>query len=478
MTPLLAYRLRRDFDGSFETVYRRHVRDVYGFALGILGNPDDAEDVTQTTFMNAYRALQRGDRVQNLRAWLLAIAHNVCRQRFRTAARRPQEVELDPEAAEAFNDDDAPSAQDIRDAMTKLSFNQRTVLVLREIEGLSYEEIAQTMDVSLSAVETLLFRARKALREQLEVAERDLGCDAIQRLISLQLDGRLSRADRGLLRAHLRGCGECARFARSQRARKRVMPSLVGIPLPASLSGVFGGGASVVTAKAAAIAVSAALVGAGALVETGVVDLPGTEERQAVTTPVFGAGVDDVFSPSTGSQVPAEFSISAIDSAIESAIGAGAASGGARVEAGDGTNEQRGGQGGAGAAAVAAPGGAEGGSGGGSATGGTVGETASGVGSGLLGGGGGGGSGLLGGGSGGGGVVPPPPAGPVGDAVEAVGGAVDGVTGAVGGATGGATGGAGSKLPPPPVSLPVEPPSLPPVPPVPNPVPGGGPSLP
>src|SRR3712207_7097654 len=88
MTPLLAYRLRRDLDGGFEAVYRNHVRDVYGFSLSILGNAADAEDVTQTTFLNAYRALKRGERVQNLRAWLLAIAHNVCRQRFRTADRK------------------------------------------------------------------------------------------------------------------------------------------------------------------------------------------------------------------------------------------------------------------------------------------------------------------------------------------------------------------------------------------------------
>ena len=264
-----------DAEGRFETVYRTHVRDVYGFSLGMLGNADDAEDVTQTTFLNAYRALQRGEEVRNLRAWLLAIAHNVCRQRFRTAARRPREVELDPEAVEAFVDEDAPSAAEIREAMRQLSFNQRTVLVLREIEGLSYEEIAQAMGISLSAVETLLFRARRALREQLEAAENDLGCHAVERLISLQLDGKLSRQDKGLLRAHLRRCADCARFARSQRARKRVMPSLVAVPLPESLTGFFGagagGGGSVIATKAAAFAVSAALVGTGALVQMGVI---------------------------------------------------------------------------------------------------------------------------------------------------------------------------------------------------------------
>jgi RNA polymerase sigma factor (sigma-70 family) len=285
MTPLLAYRLRRDFDGSFESVYKNHVRDVYGFALSILGNPEEAEDVTQTTFLNAYRALKRGEDVRNLRAWLFAIAHNVCRQRFRTNARRPQQVELDPDVAEAYVDEDAPTAEEIRKAMSHLNFNQRTVLVLREIEGLAYEEIAHAMDLSLSAVETLLFRARQALREQLEAAENDLGCDAVQRLISLQLDGKLSRQDRGLLRAHLRTCSECAHVARSQRARKRVMPGLLVAPLPASLTGTFGGGGGfglgLVGTKAAAVAISAAVIGAGALVETKVVSTDGEIERRS-----------------------------------------------------------------------------------------------------------------------------------------------------------------------------------------------------
>jgi hypothetical protein len=168
--------------------------------------------------------------------------------------------------------------------MMQLSFNQRTALVLREIEGLAYHEIADAMGMSLSAVETLLFRARQALREQLEAAEHDVGCEAMQRLISLQLDGNLSRPDKGIVRAHLRSCAECARFARSQRSRKRVMPGLVAVPLPAGLASGFGaggfgaggvGGAGLLGSKVAAVAVSAALVGTGTLVRTGVIPIPG-----------------------------------------------------------------------------------------------------------------------------------------------------------------------------------------------------------
>jgi RNA polymerase sigma factor (sigma-70 family) len=414
MAPLLAYRLR-DFEGSFEAIYRKHVRDVYGFSLSMLGNAEDAEDVTQTTFLNAYRALKNGEKVRNLRAWLLAIAHNVCRQRFRTAARRPQQVELDAEAAEAFFDEDAPTAQEIRDAMSHLSFNQRTVLVLREIEGLTYEEIAHAMELSLSAVETLLFRARQALREQLEAAEKDLGCDAVQRLISLQLDGKLTRSDRGLMRAHLRTCSECATFARSQRARKRVMPSIFAVPLPASLSGGFGlGGVGVVSSKVAALAVAGALVAGGALVETGVVPIPGSANKTVVAAASDG----------TQGNAPAAtlFSRAAREQATEEQLGQKKLQAKKQAAA-----EKKGSKDGAA--------GAQGQNGGGASP-----SNGGGDGGGLIGGGG------FAGPAGGSGVaLPPVPS--VGDAVKE----------------------AESKIPPLPVSPPVEPPSLPPVP-----IPGTG----
>jgi RNA polymerase sigma-70 factor (ECF subfamily) len=382
----------------------------------MLGNAEDAEDVTQTTFLNAYRALQNGERVRNLRAWLLAIAHNVCRQRFRTAARRPQTVELDADAAEAFFDEDAPTAQEIRDAMAHLSFNQRTVLVLREIEGLTYEEIGHAMDLSLSAVETLLFRARQALREQLEAAEHDLGCDAVQRLISLQLDGKLSRSDKGLMRAHLRGCEECAHFARSQRARKRVMPSLIAVPLPASLTGAFGTGGvgvGVVTGKVAALAVGAALVAGGALVETGVVPTPGKGKEDVVYVAVNTGTSDEA--------VAALASRAARQLATEGQLGKPKRAIKKKEAAKDGKAAEEQGQGGAGAGGQGEAGGSASPSGGGTLVGGD------------------------GGGAGGTGVaVPSVPSvsGTVGDAVK----------------------GAEDKIPPLPVSPPIEPPSLPPVP--------------
>jgi RNA polymerase sigma-70 factor (ECF subfamily) len=264
MTPVLAHRLRTD--RSFERIYRRHVGDVYRYALAVLRQPADAEDVTQTTFMNAYRAFQRGERPRNAQNWLIAIAHNVCRQRFRQAARRPDEVEYDDGIAEVIQEDeDGPSAEDIQRALGHLAFNQRAALVMRELEGRSYAEIGEILGLSLSAVETLLFRARRALREQLEGS---LTCTEAERAISRRVDGRLSRAENASLRAHLRECKECERFARSQRAHRKAFKALAAVPVPTSLASFFGGGGGAAVGGGVALK-AAAFVTAG-VVATGV----------------------------------------------------------------------------------------------------------------------------------------------------------------------------------------------------------------
>src|ERR687884_387595 len=262
MTPLLAQRQRAD--RAFERIYRRHIGDVYRYALAVMRNEADAEDVAQTTFMNAYRAFQRGERPDKPKNWLIAIAHNVCRQRFRHAARRPPEVAFDDDVGNApVEPDETPSADDIRRALGHLAFNQRAALVMRELEGRTYAEIAEILGVSVGAVETLLFRARRALREQLEGA---LTCHEAELALSKQLDGRLPRAERGPLRAHLRACSDCATVARRQRAQRSAFKALGAVPLPTSLASLFGGGGGAavgtgVAAKAAAVVATGALVG-------------------------------------------------------------------------------------------------------------------------------------------------------------------------------------------------------------------------
>jgi RNA polymerase sigma factor (sigma-70 family) len=258
MTPVLAHGLRAD--RSFERIYRRYAGDVYRYALAVLRNAADAEDVTQTTFMNAYRAYAAGERPRQPQNWLIAIAHNVCRQRFRQSQRRPQEVAFDDNVGDPLEDDDrGPTAEDLRRALSHLAFNQRAALVMRELEGRSYSEIAEILGLTVAAVETLLFRARRALREQREGA---LTCAEAERALSLEADGRLPRSEKGPLRGHLRECKDCAAAARRQRAQRSAWKALGAIPLPASLTSLFGGGGgAAIGIKAAAVAASALAAG-------------------------------------------------------------------------------------------------------------------------------------------------------------------------------------------------------------------------
>src|SRR6476659_4962147 len=152
-------------DEAFEELYRQYVKDVYHYALALLRNPADAEDVTQTTFLNAYRAFQRGEEIRKPQNWLIKIAHNVARSRYARVSRRVKEVPLEDHVDQlAVPEDEKPNVEGVLRALGRLPFNQRAALVMRELEGRTYTEIADTIGVSVSAVETLIFRARKSLR--------------------------------------------------------------------------------------------------------------------------------------------------------------------------------------------------------------------------------------------------------------------------------------------------------------------------
>ena len=161
---------RRLDDPSFERLYRRHLPEVYRYVLRDVGNRADAEEVTQNAFLDAYRALGRGHTPEKPRAWLFGIAKNATRRRYRTLSRRPHEVELENELAESVAEEERPQLEELREAVRSLPPTHQQALFLREIEGLSYVEIANRMDLSHAAVETLLFRARRSLRGRLEVA--------------------------------------------------------------------------------------------------------------------------------------------------------------------------------------------------------------------------------------------------------------------------------------------------------------------
>jgi RNA polymerase sigma factor (sigma-70 family) len=149
----------------FERIYRRYVGDVYRFALAVVRNPVEAEDVTQTTFLNAYRAFERGDRPRRVNSWLIAIAHNAIRSRRRWSVRRPSEVPLDDAIhALAVPAEDRATVREVLEVLGQLPETQRAALAMRELEGRSYREIAEAMGLSIPAVESLIARARRTLR--------------------------------------------------------------------------------------------------------------------------------------------------------------------------------------------------------------------------------------------------------------------------------------------------------------------------
>ena len=155
---------------SLDELYRSHAAEVYRYAYAVLGNHADAEDVTQTTFVNALRALERGERPRKPSNWLITITHNIVRQRFRQQQARPTEVELIRDVAEEAVESSGPSMEELVRALQRIPQSQREALVLRELEGRSYDQIAETLNLTKGALETLLFRARRSLADELENA--------------------------------------------------------------------------------------------------------------------------------------------------------------------------------------------------------------------------------------------------------------------------------------------------------------------
>jgi RNA polymerase sigma-70 factor (ECF subfamily) len=153
-----------------ERLYERNSSRVYAYCLQMLRSREDAEDASQTTFMQAFRALQRGVVPVFETAWLLTIARNVCLARHR-AGRRRRAVELarDPQDLQelAAGREQDGSLAGLQEALAQLPETQRRAFLLREWQERSYAEIAAELGVTVSAVEALLFRARRGLARQL-----------------------------------------------------------------------------------------------------------------------------------------------------------------------------------------------------------------------------------------------------------------------------------------------------------------------
>jgi RNA polymerase sigma-70 factor (ECF subfamily) len=182
----LVDRFLRGDEAAFEALFRKYQSYVYNICYGILGNAEDAADVTQETFLRAHARMAqfRGDACVS--TWLYRVAVNlaITELRRRTRARAHSLDEIDPDgelcAAEGGHDP-APDAlleldeerALVRRVLNTLPGEYRAVIVLRHFQQLAYEEIAATLDVSLSQVKTRLHRARKMFKDRFLLYQRD-----------------------------------------------------------------------------------------------------------------------------------------------------------------------------------------------------------------------------------------------------------------------------------------------------------------
>lgn len=165
------------------TLYDRHYRRIRGYCLGQLRDCEEANDAVQATFLYAFSSLQRGVEPREELPWLFTIAHNVCRTRRRSLRRRSRleaDVDLDSVCDTIGRDD--PSRDDLEALGTSLAAlpeSQRRAFLLREWQGLSYAEVGARMGLTESAVEAVLFRARRNLAQKLRATDRVASAGAL-----------------------------------------------------------------------------------------------------------------------------------------------------------------------------------------------------------------------------------------------------------------------------------------------------------
>jgi RNA polymerase sigma factor (sigma-70 family) len=247
-------------DDAFRILHDRYRQRLFAYVRQMLSScsRQDAEDVLQDVFVRAYGALRNDNREMNVRAWLYRVAHNRCIDHLR----RPI-----PPAAEIFEVSRKPLLDPVEEAQRRddlrqlvadvgqLPEQQRSALLMREIDGMTYADLANALDVTVPAVKSLLVRARVGLVEAAEA--RDADCVEIQADLLRAYDRGVKASGRA--RKHMRSCDGCTEYRGALRGMRRSFAALTPLgagPLAfaAKLIGLGGSGAAAAGGGSAAVA--------------------------------------------------------------------------------------------------------------------------------------------------------------------------------------------------------------------------------
>jgi len=300
-------------DYAFERLYKRYQRRIAAYVVGMVHDHGRAEDITQEVFMSALRRMRETERPIVFKPWVYEIAKNACIDAFRRS-KRAEEISYDAEEGLGGSDygrlvsstpapdaavDTRQSLDHLRGAFGGLSETHHDILVMRELEGLSYREIGRRLGMSRPSVESTLFRARRRLSEEYEELTSGERCKRVQTMIADGGERRLGIRDERKLARHVSHCQPCRRaayaagFDVAELQRKTSLGAKVAalLPFPAFVKRWFGrggdgGGSSSSSAaqwsatigqhaepisgwaKAAAVAATLAVAGVGAGVAT------------------------------------------------------------------------------------------------------------------------------------------------------------------------------------------------------------------
>src|SRR3954467_14035414 len=220
---------RRGNQAAFEALVARYQARLLAFCRHMLGSREDAEDVLQEVFAAGFNAMVADDRPINVRPWLYRIARN----RSLNHLRRHQAIgvdSMDVHLAEhgVTTADKVHRREEFRQLIgdvQDLPETQRTALLLREIDALSYDQIAEAMETTVPSVKSLLVRARVSLAEAAEA--RLLTCDEVRVELGEVAEG-LKRTT-APVRRHLRTCERCATFRKQLRQTNRALASILPV---------------------------------------------------------------------------------------------------------------------------------------------------------------------------------------------------------------------------------------------------------